>query len=233
MSVDYGRPSVNGRAIWGELVPYGFTDLGWAGATHAPWRAGADENTIVSFEHDVAIEGNDLPAGAYGLHMVPMEDGKVLVILSENTTSWGSYFYNPEEDALRVEVMSEECEHHEMLTYDFDDVSKNKATISLSWEKKRIPISIEVDTDEVVVASLKDSLRSTPGFRYQNIINAVNYLLDNNIELELALEWAEISINRPFIGRRNQETLDLKARVLEKLGRNDEASELREEIANL
>ncbi len=233
VSVSYSRPSVNGRVIWGGLVPYGLTDLGWAGATAAPWRAGANENTVLSFQHDAKIEGQPIAAGKYGFHLIMEESGDVTVILSHDYESWGSYFYDPAKDALRVKVKSQKSEHVEQLSYSFSEVKKGSAVLSLNWEKLRIPIHITVDTDAIVLASLKQQMRNAHGFRYQNIMDSANYLLANDLELELALEWMEIAINRPWIGRKLPETLELKAKILDKLGREEEAAATRAEISEL
>ena len=93
ITIDYGRPSVKEREVWGKLVPYGFNNLGFGTATAAPWRAGANTNTTIEFSHDVKVEGKDIKAGLYGLHIALKEDGGATVIFSNNTTSWGSYFY--------------------------------------------------------------------------------------------------------------------------------------------
>lgn len=149
LSVAYSRPSVNGREIWGKLVPYGLTNLGWAGADSAPWRAGANENTVITFEHDAKIEGQPIAAGSYGLHLILEESGDTTVILSNDYESWGSYFYDASKDALRVKVKASESEHVEQLTYSFSEVAKTSALLSLEWEKLSIPIRISVDTDAI------------------------------------------------------------------------------------
>lgn len=233
VTVDFSRPSVNGRVIWGELVPYGLSDLGWAGASSSPWRAGANKNTVLTFEHDAKIEGEPIPAGSYGLHLIVEETDEVTVILSKDNQSWGSYFYDPERDALRVQVTATDSEHVEQLSYTFSDISKNTAKLSLNWEQKEIPINITVDTDQIMLASLKAEMKGATGFRYQNIMDAANYLLANELELELALEWADIAINRPWVGRELPETYELKAKILDKLGRETEAAEVRAKIEEL
>ena len=126
VTITYSRPSVNGREIWGKLVPYGLNNLGFGTSKAAPWRAGANENTILTVSDDVTIGGKPLKAGTYGLHMELHENGKVTVILSNNSTAWGSYFYEPSEDALRVDVQTTEVPHTEQLTYNF---------INVDWEK--------------------------------------------------------------------------------------------------
>ena len=105
VTIHYDRPAVKGREgkIWGELVPKGFTDQGFGTSKAAPWRAGANENTTISFSSEVMLEGKTLPAGTYGL-FIALGDGDAKIIISNNSTSWGSFFYDPKEDALRVTV---------------------------------------------------------------------------------------------------------------------------------
>ena len=103
--------------IWGEVVPYGFTY--WMFADRViPWRAGAEENTIFSISHDVKIAGQDLPAGAYGLFMVPSEE-EWTIIFSSNSNSWGPLYYDEKEDVLRVTVKPAKTEFSQFLTFDF------------------------------------------------------------------------------------------------------------------
>jgi hypothetical protein len=114
ISINYSSPSVHAAAglaagkdrhghIWGELVPYGLSDLGFGNGKPAPWRAGANENTVFATSHDVLIEGKSLPAGHYGLHMIPNKD-EWTIIFSKSWHEWGSFFYEESEDALRVNV---------------------------------------------------------------------------------------------------------------------------------
>jgi hypothetical protein len=159
MYINYSRPSVNGREIWGALVPYGMNNLGFGTATASPWRAGANENTIIKFTSDVKVEGKPLAAGKYGLHIVVKEDGGATIIFSKNYTAWGSFFYEPSEDALRVEVQTKTIPHVEQLTYTFVDVTANSATAVLNWEKKQFPFKIEVDVTNVVLADIRKKLQ--------------------------------------------------------------------------
>jgi hypothetical protein len=223
VSVDYGRPAINKRKVWGELVPYGLNDLGFGTTTAAPWRAGANVNTVVSFSTDVTVGGQPLPAGNYGLHMILAESGDVTVIFSKNSRAWGSFFYDPAEDAARAQTKWEDAPHHELLTYEFSDVTKNSATLSLLWETKRIPIPIAVDTDALVVASMKRELGTDRGFDSRAWVVASGYLVQNNLDLNLALEWAERALDVRTNGRSDFDGLSNKALVLEKLGRTAEA----------
>jgi hypothetical protein len=224
VKVVYHRPSVLKREIWGKLVPYGFNNLGFGTSKAAPWRAGANENTLISFQNDATIAGSPVPAGTYGLSMAPAEDGNVTVILSHDTGKWGSFFYDPAHDALRVTTKLEDGPFHELLTYDFADVTGNSAVLTLSWGDKRIPIPISVDTVALTEATLKQELSSSKGFQYQAWLAASAYLLQNNVDLPLALEWAEHSVSDSNSGERNFNTLSNKASILFKMGKEAEST---------
>lgn len=225
VKVNYSRPRVtlNGNdrtgKIWGQLVPYGFNQIPFACQCEIPWRAGANENTTITFTDDVKIEGRDLPAGTYGLHMAIWEDDRATIIFSKNHTSWGSFFYNPEEDALRVDVKTKTVPHTEVLTYDFVDMGSDYGVLALSWEKKQIPFKIEVDAHGIALRSFRNELRSLPGFGWQGFQTAANYCLNNNINHEEALGWAEIAVSR----NKSFPTLATKAGLLYQMGKQAES----------
>jgi len=233
VTITYHRPSVNEREIWGGLVPYGFFPNNFGPADKRPWRAGANNSTTIEFTSDVTIEGKPLEKGIYGLFMAVEENGTVTVIFSNNSTAWGSFFYNEEEDALRVEVQSEEADLTELLTYEFTEVTNNSAKASLTWAEKMIPFNIGVDTKEVVYASLSKELQSTSGFSWQGYNQAANYLLQNEIHLAKALEWVDASINAPFFGQKNFTNLSTKAQILSKLEREEEAEKVMDEALKM
>ena len=150
VTIVYSSPDVAGRPIWGTpIVPYGMTNFATFKSTEqnpSPWRAGANENTLITFSHDVEVEGKPLKAGTYGLHMVPGQEDW-WIIFSNNTTAWGSFFYVPSDDALRVQVKAKACdEFNEFLTYDFIDRLQNSATARLKWEKLQVPFKISEST---------------------------------------------------------------------------------------
>ena len=231
ISIFYSRPSVKGREIWGKLVPYGMTNLGFGTAEKSPWRAGADENTTIQFSHDVSIEGKPIKAGTYGLHMVPYENGDVTIIFSNNSTSWGSFFYNPEEDALRVTVPSKKIASVELLTFNFDVVTPNSTTVSLKWSTKEIPFKIEVPVTKIVLNNIKNELQNSQGFTNQSWMQAANFSLANGGDLKEALNWVNTSIKGQFFSQKNATNLLLKSRILTKMGRQDEALKIMEEAS--
>ncbi len=159
--IHYSRPGVKKRDghIWGELIPVGFTELGYGIKKPAPWRAGANENTTIEFTTDVKIEGHDLPAGRYGF-FVAYDPSECTLIFSKNSTSWGNFFYNPEEDALRVKVKPVKTDKSvEWLKYEFADQTPSSATVQLQWEKLVIPFRIDVDVIKTQIESFRRELR--------------------------------------------------------------------------
>lgn len=144
ITIDYSRPGVKGRKIWGELVPYGLAPGNRPSKGKPfPWRAGANENTTIEFSSDVLIEGNKLPAGKYSIHMIPSEK-EWIIIFNKNNSSWGSYAYNKEEDTLRVTVAPVQAPHQEWLIFGFEDLAGTSATAFLHWEKLKVPFKIEL-----------------------------------------------------------------------------------------
>ena len=228
IQVNYNRPAVKGREgkIWGALVPYGYTDLGFGTSKAAPWRAGADENTTISFSTDVRINEKPLAAGNYGF-FIAMGENEAEIIFSSNTSSWGSYFYDPKEDALRVKVPTAKLnESLERLTYTFSDQKDNSAVLSLNWEKMRIPFTVSVDLQKTQMESMRRELRSSKGFNPDAYVEAINYSVANNLNLEEAVGWSDYAINAAFVGQKNFKTLSARAAVLNKLGRSREADSL-------
>jgi hypothetical protein len=207
ITINYHRPLVAGRKVWGGLVPYG--DV---------WRSGANENTTITFSDPVTIEGQALDRGTYGLHMIPTAD-EWTVIFSKNSTSWGSFTYDKSEDALRVTVKPHAADMHEALTYDFDDVKPDSAVVLLEWEKVAVPFKVGVDVHGVVEASLKKQLRNLSQYTWQSWDDAANYLLAEKTDYDDALKYADKSIE-------NEDRYDnemTKSKVLVAMNRKDDA----------
>lgn len=218
VTINYHRPAVKDREIWGKLVPYGLEPPGQVGNGKAhPWRAGANENTTISFTDDVMIEGKPLPAGIYGLHMI-VSEGDWTIAFSKNSSSWGSFFYDENEDALRVTVTPQKAEHREWLEYGFEDLAGNSAVAYLHWEEMKAPFKIEVNTDEIVINKFKDQLRGQLGFNWQNWNQAAFYCLQNNVHLDLGMEW----INKSISINENSNNRNLKAYLLMAQNKKDE-----------
>ena len=209
VAIDFHRPRVNDRDVWGALVPAGQV-----------WRAGANDNTVIRFSTDVQVEGEDLAAGTYGLHMIP-GDGDWTVIFSNNSTSWGSFSYTEDEDALRITAKPQTANHQEWLSYGFEDLSAGGATAYLHWEKKKVPFRIAANTPEIVLANARKELRHRPGFGWQGFFQAANWAFNNGLAPQSAAQWADRSVQM----QANGNNLGLKARILSRAGKAEEAKE--------
>jgi hypothetical protein len=210
ITVRYHRPLVNGRKVWGAMVPYGTV-----------WRAGANENTTIEFTDPVTVEGKPLANGVYGLHMIPGEN-EWTVIFSNNSTSWGSFSYDQKEDALRVTVKPQAAEFREALTYDFDDVKPDSTLVALHWEKLAVPFKVGVNVNDVVTASIARQLRNTGGFNWNGWDDASRYLLENKGNLDDAVK----DVDRSIQIEERFENLLTKSQILNAQGKKSEATAL-------
>jgi hypothetical protein len=206
MTIKYSRPDVNKREgkIWGELIPYGFASPSLVtNKNEMPWRAGANENTIITFEHDVKVQGKNLKAGTYGLSMAVWPDS-VLLIFSNQSGSWGSFFYDPKNDALRVPTKPVVLEKSvEWLKYEFIEQKENYCVIALQWEKLSIPFRVDVEVDNIVIAKLREEVTGQKGFNQLNLVAAANYCLNKNSNLEEALAWSQRAASLKSFGTLN------------------------------
>ncbi len=207
ITINYHRPLVNDRKVWGNLVPYGQV-----------WRAGANENTTITFSDPVTIEGKALDRGTYGLHMIPNAD-EWTVIFSKNSTSWGAFTYKQDEDALRVNVKPQTAEMHNALTYDFDQVTPDSTVVELEWEKVAVPFKVAVDVHPLVEASLKNQLRNLSQYTWISWDDAATYLLTEKTDYEIALTYANKSIENED----RYENELTKSKLLEALNRKDDS----------
>ena len=226
ITIHYDRPGVKGREgkIYGTgIVPYGFTDLGFGTSKAAPWRAGANENTTIEFTNDVKVEGNNLPAGKYAL-FIAMGANEATFIFSKNATSWGSFFYDAKEDALRVKVKPVALpQSNEWLKYEFEGQTDNSAVVAMSWEKVKVAFKVEADVIKTQIESFRRELRSDKGFTSDVWAQAAKFCVDNNTNLDEALQWSDYSINGAFVGQKTFQTLSTKAAIQEKLSKQADA----------
>ena len=224
--INYDRPGVKGREgkIYGTpIVHTGFQNLGFGSATAAPWRAGANENTTIEFSTDVKVEGKDLPAGKYGF-FIAYDPAECTVIFSKNADSWGSFYYDPAEDALRVKVKPVALDKSvEWLKYEFMNETSNSATIALLWEKLMIPFTVSVDLTKTQLDIFRKELRNRQGFTWQGWDQAARWCVTNNTNLDQALQWADSASSPIFGGSQEFQPQVTKASVLKALGRTAEA----------
>lgn len=241
VTIEYHSPNVhapNGDdrrgKIWGTLVPYGMTNLGFGTCKECPWRAGANENTTFTVSHDVQINGQKLPAGAYGLHMIA-DPNEWTLIFSKNSTSWGSFFYDPSEDALRVKVKPQKGEYTEWLSYDFPEKEKDYATVAMQWEDVRVPWKVSVpNITDIHLAAIRNDLRAFPSLQWQNWNSAARYALAAK-RLDDALEFSLVAAgaSRPgMFGQENYATLTMLGDIQEAKGMTAEAKATREKALN-
>lgn len=208
--ISYHSPGARGREIWGNLVPYGKV-----------WRAGANENTVFTISHDVVIEGQTLPAGSYGLHLLP-EPGRWTFIFSNNYTSWGSYFYDDEEDALRVTVKAEKApEYREWMNFDFITRDRGQASVALTWGDKRAVFSMSLDIDKIALDHIRKQLRMDAYWEWFSWCQAAAYCAEYQINTEEALEWIDHSISM----QENFSNYDVKADLLRQAGKEQAAQD--------
>lgn len=211
ISINYHRPLANGRQVWGKLVPYGQV-----------WRAGANENTTITFTDPVTIEGQSLDKGTYGLHMIPGQD-QWTIIFSKNSSSWGSFTYKQDEDALRVTVKPQMTDMHDALAYDFDDVKPDSAVVTMRWEKVAVPFKVHINVNDIVTASIHRQMHGLNQYYWEGWDDAAGYYLANKINLDEALKDEDLSIQ----AEERYDNLMNKSKILEAMGRTQDAEAFR------
>jgi tetratricopeptide (TPR) repeat protein len=207
ITIRYHRPLVDGRKIWGGLVPFGKV-----------WRAGANFNTTIEVSDPVSVEGKPLPKGIYGLHMIPTTDSWT-IIFSKAADSWGSYTYDQAEDALRVTIKPRASEMQEALQYSFTDLKPESATVTMTWEKLAVPFRISVTDQETVLPYIRRQMRGFRQYFWGPTNEAAEYCLTKKIALPEALKWVDLSIQ----AEERFENLATKADILKAMGKTDEA----------
>ena len=179
IKLEYSSVGIKNREIWGDLIPYGEV-----------WRTGANKNTVFSVSDDVLINGHKLKAGSYGFHTIPGEEEWV-IIFSEFTEAWGSFFYNEEEDALRITAPAKEMESkYEWMKFSFSNYTATSVDIALKWAYRSIPFTVEVPT-EVTFTHIESQLRTLPAFSWQGWVQGATYTINNNYRMDIGLQWAE------------------------------------------
>ena len=208
ITVNYHRPLVNGRKIWGALVPYGKV-----------WRVGANENTTIEFSDPVSVEGKPLDKGVYGLHMIPNQDS-CTVIFSKTNSAWGSYSYDQKDDALRVDVKPKPlAENDEALEFEFENLKPTSTAVTMKWEKLGVPFTVSVDDANQTLQNIRAQMKGAGQFAWQAPDQAAQFCLTRKINLDEALRWADASIQN----EERFENLSTKADILKALNRQDEA----------
>jgi hypothetical protein len=201
ITVDYSRPAVKGRAIWGALVPY-----------DKVWRTGANEATQISFSTDVTINGQPLPKGTYSLHTIPGKDSWT-IIFNKTAKQWGSFNYKQEDDALRVTAKPEKATFHELMSIEFPQVTNDNATMAIRWENIRVPFTVGTNTTAKVMADANAAVVAAAPTDFQTPLRAAGFAFDAG-NSEQATKW----VDRSLKVKQTMSNLYLKARIQAKSG---------------
>jgi hypothetical protein len=175
ITIDYSSPGVKGRKIWGDLVPYGKI-----------WRTGANEVTSITFSNPVKVNGNELPAGTYGIHTIPGEN-EWEIIFSKDTKVDDPMTYDENKDALHIKVKPEPNPFTERMAFTITDMTDNSANVNLIWEKLKLPFKVEVNTQELTLQSARNSAD------WGTLMSAANYCLQQNVNLDEGFKWIQAS----------------------------------------
>jgi hypothetical protein len=175
IKIDYSSPGVKERKIWGELVPFGEV-----------WRTGANEVTSITFSDPAKVNGNELPAGTYGIHIIPNAN-EWEIIFSKDTEIDGSSAYDASKDALRIKVKPEEHHFTERMTFLFSDVTNNTVNVNLVWENLKVTFGVEVATHELTLQKANES------FDWGSLLAAANYCLQQNSNIDEGYRWIQAS----------------------------------------
>lgn len=205
IQVDYYRPAVKGRTIWGGLVPCGEV-----------WRLGANEATRFQVSDPVKVAGKEVPAGTYGLFAIPGPETWTM-ILSQRPNQWGSFFYKPEEDLLRFEVKPEPGPFTEWMTISLLPAGRDTITVELAWEKLRASFPVTVDVDRIVWARYEAAL-ADPKASADDYLTAARYAQKRE-RWDDAMTWTDksLAMEEGFWGH------ETKAQLLYRQGKKEEA----------
>lgn len=205
ITINYNRPGVKGRGIWGALVPY-----------DKVWRTGANEATTIEFSDDVWIGGSKLAKGLYSLHTIPGA-AEWTIIFNSVASQWGSYSYDAAKDALRVKAKPETADHREWLTFEFPEMTTDTAKVVVRWEKIAVPFTVDTKSTERTMASFRGAMSPDWRVPYQ----AANFAFDNKgaaTDAEMNA-WIEQSLGI----NKNIGNLYLRARMAERAGNKADA----------
>lgn len=216
IAIDYHRPAVRGRPIWGSLVPY-----------NQVWRAGANEATTIRFSDPVRIQGHEVKAGTYSLFMIP-RPGAWTVIFNRQAKQWGAFAYDPRQDVLRIDVMPRTCSQTEWLTFALDPTSDSTAYVQLLWERVKVNFLVEVDVEGIVASRMKKLFSQRPN-DWRVYAEAAEYGLQQTVPLSQAITWAD----RSLALQENPTNLAVKARLLHEAGQRPQAQALMEKALRL
>ena len=183
ITVEYSRPSMRGRTIFGDLVPY-----------DKMWRTGANENTKITFSDDVVIKGKKLKKGTYAIFTIPMEENWEVIFYSD-VSNWGlPKQWDESKVALKVEANTDSMPFDmETFTIVVDELTNNSAVLNFLWESTVAYLPIEVPTDEMVMESIKSTMKANP--TSNDYYAAANYYFEEGKDMQQSLEWINKAID--------------------------------------
>lgn len=214
VTVNYHRPGVKGRKIWGELVPYGQV-----------WRLGANEATTIELSHDAKIAGNAVPAGKYALFAIPGESEWTLIV-NKQTEQWGSYFYKQDQDLFRFNVKPASGPAVEWMQFTLTPKPVDEITVELAWENLRVSFPVAFDTEKIVWANIDAALaKADPDISksWEDYHQAARYALQTGRRMDEAMVWIDKAM-----GFESFWNYELKGLLLEKQGKSADAIPLLE-----
>ncbi|GAB2537185.1 DUF2911 domain-containing protein [Rufibacter soli] len=218
ITINYGAPGVKNRTIWGKLVPYGQV-----------WRAGANEATSISFSTEVKIAQETIQAGTYTLYILPQDEDNWTLILNKQKGLWGTEGYDPAQDQVRLPFTTVKAPFHETLQYTVTDIQPNSGILTLNWADKELEVPVKVETHDQTMRLIKEALEKSKKTDWSVYAQAVNYLLQQDQDHELALKW----VNKSIDIEENFYNTWLKARLLAQNNEFMEALELNKKAQKL
>lgn len=201
ITINYSRPGVKGRKVWGTLVP-----------NNAVWRTGANEATTIAFSDDVTVGGQKLPKGTYSLHTIPGTD-EWTVIFNSVADQWGSYSYDAAKDVVRVKVKPEKAAFTEWLTFEVPEVSTDSAKVVMRWENVAVPFTVNTDSTAKAMTAAQRAITNVENDRWLIPLRAADFAFQND-RMDEASKWLDQAMKE----RENTATLWLKARMQAKKG---------------
>jgi hypothetical protein len=180
MSMQYSRPGVKGRVIWGDLVPY-----------DKMWRTGANEATTFKTSGDIMVGGQKLPAGTYALFTIPGKD-KWSVTFNSQAEQWGAFEHDASKDVVTVQVKPTAAPHEEWMRFTFENLSNKGGDLVLRWEKIALAIPLEVDIMPIL-ASVKSAMAEVKKDDWRTPYRAASFCMDYDVATAEGRTWAEQS----------------------------------------
>ena len=181
VTLEYARPSVRNREIFGNLVPY-----------DKVWRTGANENSVISFSTSVKIGDADVPAGKYSVYTIPNKDSWEFILYSDYN-NWGlPSDWDENKEVVRQKFTPIKLENKmESFKFAFDNLTNNSFTLGVTWGYFYLPVEIKLPTTKIVMSSIEEILKNPTS---SDLYKAAVYLLQENRDLRMAKEWMNQSI---------------------------------------